>query len=601
MVVDRSTIAQIASKGVRLHPAISALSRAAESGDERAKSYIDQLTDRDRARATLASRLSEVRELDQAEPYCVDAFDPSDIAEQARDAVRRAATPQELRQAREALAIVQRAEFVCASEGPNGLPGNRGAAGIAWRRERAAFSVGALTLGIPYSREAPAGWSLSPEKLAHRLRTCGSAWAVSLSADGTPIAAPLRCGVGLCPCCMASSGIQRMRVWQPMIEGLQAHGYTIAHLTATRPADYSAVAPVVATEWERGRFGPTLTRGGGRMATEADDFGTAVPGEPLAVALAELGEAWSAITHHDKTSREWWQRTTAGALLGTEYTGRGCRAREWGERCAGCVGRGPHARPWLRWHAHRHALIALRPGADIRWRSESYRLRSGEVRRRRVAAGGAWWDRWLSAWCQRTGASPAGQHLRFVGSGVDDIAGSLAETLKYPFKPAELTSAQAAEIVASTAGTHYHQAAGAWHGRSRWMIAAKSGNFSDLDSDDDRHLAVALADGLARRQLAETSCALLYRRVGPTEPRRPRRQMLPADSVDYANLDPAAWDDVQPNTGAEVAPVTVRWLADRVSRDSQASEELHEYQGGKWAAPRRFDLAALLAPLLAAS
>ena len=164
------------------------------------------------------------------------------------------------------------------------------------------------------------------------------------------------------------------------------------------------------------------------------------------------------------------------------------------------------------------------------------------------------------------------------------IVGSLVETLKYPFKVAEVTTAQACEIVSAAAGLHLHQLTGAWHASSRVGAAARAGDWSQL-APDDAELAEALAAGYARRDLAAHRSILLYREPGPGE-RAPRRTRIESD-------DP--WGD-EPAT--HLAPVTVRWMRDQIAR-GRTVEELRSYSPAdrSWTAPISWCLPAVLEQL----
>lgn len=464
-----------------------------------------------------------------------------------------------------------------------------------FKRRRSRYSIEGRGLTIEGAREVMAEWPQSPARLAERLRTCGKAWAIGVGREG-PIAAPMGCDCGLCPPCLGRHGGARISDWLPVIEAcVEIAGAFVVHMTSTRPADEGGERPVVLTrrELERGNYAVRAAKHQGR----------AVPGESLARGIGSVYGAWRHVTHDQgngrgEGSRQWWQEHVIGALVGREWTGRRCVG---GAACGRCRGHRdvPHVGPWrLRWHVHQHALIVLRDTPEtgaIPW----YTDRSG----RTVACGGAcqreepcpwcrggrpypgsWWARWLSEWLHRMpGADVRGQHLRRV----DDTGAALREVLKYPFKPAELTSAQSAEVVAAAGGLHHHQPSGLWHGRSNLARAARGEPIEIAPAD--LQLVDALAEGYRRREelAEERACTMLYRKVRPTEPPRPRRQTLPLEG------DP--WEASPHEKRPELAPVTVRYLADRVLA-GEATEALWTYdpRDGSWTGPEVTPLAPLL-------
>jgi len=518
------------------------MARAAAAGDERARDYLGQLQDRHRAARRLSAALLSVTDRPDTDRQLNDQWTEEQLLLEAARAVvaaEESGDDGQLARANEAAAILCRADLVC-SDPRYGYAGSRATAGRRMSHRRIAYRIDGRELNIDAGREVAAEWSLSAPQLGARIAACSVAWGVGMSADGDAFAAPFGCGCALCPRCQHGRGGARVRAYLPILSTMVEAGYTVVHVTATQRADLGGKNPIILTDRERPAYHRGVELAGIR---EARRKGRAVPGRPLGHDLGGLAEAWTTITNTDRGSRAWWSATVAGGIIGTEWTGR--------RKIAGSYA--------PRWHAHRHALLVLRRGVQVdEWRA-----------------------RWVDEWCRRADAEPDGQHIRVVQPNEQGIVGSLVETLKYPFKVAELTVAQSCEVVSAAAGLHLHQLTGAWHGASRVARAARAGDWSGL-SAPDAELAEALAAGYARRELADSRPTLLYREPGPLERADRRTRMDPADP----------WGD---DPGLGLAPVTVRWIRDRLER-GDVEAELRSYQphDRSWSAPRLWDLGALL-------
>ena len=530
---------------VRLHPAEAAMARAAAAGDERAREYLAQLEDRHRAARRLSSALLAVRDMPSDHRTITDAWSEEQLlAEAAREviAAEESGDAGRIARADEALTIILRAELVCCDE-RHGYAGSRTTAGRQMSHTRTRYRVDGRELAVECGREVTADWSLSPPSIGARIAACSVAWGVGVDAAGSGFAAPFGCGAALCPRCAHGRGGARVRAYLPVVAALVDAGYQVVHVTATQRADLGGRQPVILTDRERPTYHRAMELAGIR---EARRRGRAVPGRALGVELGTLADAWATVTNGDKRSRAWWRSTVAGGITGTEWTGRR-----------------PLAGSYIpRWHAHRHALLVLRRGVDV----------------------DAWREAWIGEWCRRADAEPGGQRVIPVDGHERGIVGSLVETLKYPFKVAEVTTAQACEIVSAAAGLHLHQLTGAWHASSRVGAAARAGDWSQL-APDDAELAEALAAGYARRDLAAHRSILLYREPGPGE-RAPRRTRIESD-------DP--WGDAP---ATHLAPVTVRWMRDQIAR-GRTVEELRSYSPAdrSWTAPISWCLPAVLEQL----
>ena len=89
------------------------------------------------------------------------------------------------------------------------------------------------------------------------------------------------------------------------------------------------------------------------------------------------------------------------------------------------------------------------------------------------------WRQFVADWSATLGgrANGAGQDLVEVG----DMNDGLREVLKYPCKPAALTSAQMLEMVAATKGLKSHQVFGCFHGQSRFQRRVKAGENGEME------------------------------------------------------------------------------------------------------------------------
>ena len=290
-------------------------------------------------------------------------------------------------------------------------------------------------LDVPGAREQPGAWTAEPAAWSLRLLGCSRRWA----AHGDGSLAPVGCGLSICPSCRARAAGTRIRRAGVMLEAMRAAGSTLALVTFTQPHGRPVSGPVVLRGAELGAWWvPELAKRRGRATTGAD----------LAGELERLRSSWRKLRHDDRPARAWWSAHVEGCWTGIEWT--------TGRPMIGPLSDGAWRPNVPRYHVHLHAVMAL---SGDRWRWDD----DGK------ADGGAWLEL-RNAWCRLCpGASPEAQDLRRL----DDVEGGLAEVLKYPFKPAESTTATTLEAVSVTRGLHPHQTSGAWHGGSkRWKEAA---------------------------------------------------------------------------------------------------------------------------------
>lgn len=251
-------------------------------------------------------------------------------------------------------------------------------------------------------------WQLDLRREGERLLRCEQRSCVLRGQDGKHKAVALGCGSRICPVCGRLRAARATARWRAVHEAAASDGAELWHVTLTQPAHSAPGGLVTAPEARRGWTG---------VLAEAGAVAPPVGGEGLGDAYTRLMEALRDV-RQDRGSRDLW--TGIGTLRGVEYTGRDPST---------------HA---PRWHAHAHLLLVVPEGR-----------------------GAGWMPALTRAWCRRSGGRPQGQHARRC-----DAAG-VVEVLKYPFKPAHLTSAQRIETLAYARGLKPHHCAGAWSPQSR--------------------------------------------------------------------------------------------------------------------------------------
>lgn len=267
----------------------------------------------------------------------------------------------------------------------------------------------------------PQVWRLDLDHEARRLSGCETAGVILHGPNGWR---GQRCGCGsrLCPVCARARSARMVGRWRPVLEAAAADGAVLRHVTLTQPAVVADGGLV--TPHEARRYGWT-----GTVAAEGA-VARAVGGEGLGQSYDRLRLGLRKIRKNDATAAT-WRAFLGGYILGCEWTGRG-----------------PGGVP--RWHVHAHVLTCTPSGRDV------------DVPAR------------LVEWARKMRGSPRAQHCREVEPD------AVIEVLKYPFKPAALTSAQRIETLAYMRGLHPHQVAGSWHSAShdhrqepwsRWLAA----------------------------------------------------------------------------------------------------------------------------------
>lgn len=252
-------------------------------------------------------------------------------------------------------------------------------------------------------------WRLDLEREARRLSVCESGAVLLWDVEGKrwkPCA--MGCGSKLCPVCTRTRAARACARWRGVLDAASADGAVLRHWTLTQPALAEPGGLVTARELTRGWTG-TLAADGVQAR--------AVGGEGLGRAYRRLRETLTAVRDGRRT-RARWKEGLGAHLVGCEWTGRG----------RGGV---------PRWHAHVHILGCTEAGVEV------------DV------------DGMLLDWVLLTGGAVKAQHVRIVDPS------AVVEVLKYPFKPAHLTSAQRIETLAYMRGMHPHHPSGAWNRQAR--------------------------------------------------------------------------------------------------------------------------------------
>lgn len=259
----------------------------------------------------------------------------------------------------------------------------------------------------------PTQWVLDLENEARRLSICETG-AVLLWDVGNQRwrARSLGCNCRLCPVCSRVRAARACGRWRAVLEAAAADGAVLRHWTLTQPVIMAPGGLVTPAEARRGYWVGAVAADGVRAR--------AVGGEGLGSGYRRLRGALTALRENAAT-RDIVRAAFGGLLVGCEWTGRD-------------PGTGIP-----RWHVHAHLLGCTPAGVHV---DEQAVLR---------------------AWCKLTGGSMRAQHVRLVDATDEKSIGkAIAEVLKYPFKPAGLTSAQRIETLAWMRGMHPHHISGAW-------------------------------------------------------------------------------------------------------------------------------------------
>lgn len=276
----------------------------------------------------------------------------------------------------------------------------------------------------------PMQWVWSLDKEIKRIATCESA--VVVGWDGVKfIPVALRCGTRICPVCFAARAGRAVHRWGPIIDLALQEGAPIWHVTLTQRADAAFGGAVLWDERERWA-GPQPQPG---------EVLPAVGGEGALAAYERWRGTWRTI-RTSRYGRTLW--THVAALTGVEWTLRVTK-------------RGAPRQQVPRWHCHGHILCIADPMRLPTWTPEA-------VMREWTRTNGTEQPRW------KFGTSKRGNP--YIANGgqyaerVVDRQG-LVETLKYPFKPGDVTAAGLLDAWAALRGSRTHQICGPLHGQSR--------------------------------------------------------------------------------------------------------------------------------------
>ena len=396
------------------------------------------------------------------------------------------------------------------------------------------WALGGKRLDVPGARAVPAEWTSDPADWSSRLRGCSRRWAVGAEHHLRPVG----CGLGsLCPSCRATRAGSRIRRGAAVLSELALNGITLALLTLTQPQGPAGAAPVVLLPRELDWWwAPTV----------ATRRGVATTGAPLHAELDRLRSSWRMLRHDYRPGRSWWTEHVEAAWYGVEWT--------TGIGIEGPLLPKQRGLNLPRYHVHLHAVVALAADKGWTWRED------GEV-----DPSCAPWLALVDLWARCSpGARPSAQDLRRVEG--EDVAGAVAEVLKYPFKPTASTAAGVLDGVAVARGLHPHQVCGAWHGQSRrWRVAVAyaEGTLREEDiSREDWPLVQALLAGEAHDAANDWPAWYRPGGGGPGDAWGPWREAVPAQPVTVEWLR-----KVKPGRLVEVAtyaPRAQRW-SDTVS------------------------------------
>lgn len=363
------------------------------------------------------------------------------------------------------------------------------------------------TTGVQVALDArPTRWRLDLATVARRLALCERSSALRRRPDGSWEPVALGCGVRLCPVCARARAARTAVRWRPVLDAAIADGAEVRHWTLTHRTDTAPGGVVLPHERDRYRWAgegdardlPWVDLGADLVTGEpvwGPPVGQAVGGESLLSAYDRLRGRVRRL-REDRGSRVLVRDAWQASILGVEWTGREPRTGV------------------PRWHAHAHVLT---------------------VSRRALPASVV--QAVIRAWQGKRGRGEAGdrsQRSRVVQ------ADGVAEVLKYPFKPAGLTSAQRIEVLAAVRGVKPHQVGGAWHGRSAL------------------HRERPWADWLAQRPEPEARPRL---HLVPRRPDEPIGQVATGDPVLWTGQVDTDEAEVPHTWAVRDSGAWVRWVA----------------------------------------
>lgn len=338
-----------------------------------------------------------------------------------------------------------------------------------------------LLLGAD-ARDVP--WALDLEREATRLSVCESG-AILLRdvSKGQWRAKTLGCNSRLCPVCGRTRAARACGRWRMVLEAAVADGCVCRHWTLTQPVDMAPGGLITAPEQRKGWTG-TLAADG--------VVARAVGGEGLLEGYRRLRRFLTSVREGRGTRNRW--RELGGVLMGLEWTGK--------DPDTGAP----------RWHVHCHMLTCTPPGVDI---DE---------------------DSVISDWIAVTGGSRRANVVRIV------TADRVVEVLKYPFKPAHLSSAQRIETLAAMRGMHPHQLGGAWSRLSRaYREDERWSRWLDARADPPKYLRLHYQEDGERRLWCGTPSQgrTLFCVLDGADPEHPWRHWYEDAAVYAAYLEDA--------------------------------------------------------------
>lgn len=360
-------------------------------------------------------------------------------------------------------------------------------------------------LHLPRCRSLPQNWTADPQYHAEMLALCSSghellgASKVHKMGKGRFSSRATGCNqVHYCPVCARRRSAVEANTWAPILGELRQRGQQLVHITLT----------VRSTEHQLGMFPVAITDAEyARGYRPPKGYRRAKPGERAVPAGgASLGESLEVLRNAKRimtsstANRETWARLVSAQLGGFEWTGARKLKLDNGTVLL-----------FLRYHAHMHLLAVVDADIQIPVRARQvlgkdgeegfvghYAVHSSEVDEADEdidPADCGWWDAIVAMWrdaVEQAGGSAevAGQEARVVAYGEhddDDVMRAVKEVVKYPFKHADMTRAQLAEVVTTIKGSKTRIRQGSFH----------ASNSVYKDASDRHRLRHALASMLA--------------------------------------------------------------------------------------------------------
>lgn len=589
-----------------MRPDYESLSAAAKGGNKKARKDLESWSERERARKRLAAVMGSARvavigyegvdgELVRA---CVSSpLSPSSPHTVRRGTVLPADSDDPLdrdlwREDEPALAAPVELERLLGPVQPVSphLPGEGSptrssrAAREAARAARRRVSVEALALDevgdllVVEGRAMRDDWLADPARTADRVGLCCSTATVFKRSSGSYGAAPIGCGVSVCPQCARAKGGDWISDLHPMCVELARGGCTPVHVTLTQRGDMHGDRPTLLTaaEYRMGYRAPApLETADGRHV------GYAVPGASLSEAVETLLGAFRGMRNKDRAGSRFWSDTVAGYIYAIEATGRSyrcehCRGEVAGPRghCKACKKDSGAFLP--RWHVHLHVLAMVRPGVEVplgevvqvvdRDTGEP----TGRTVRRACQASG-WLHELSGHWLrclERAGgsASRSAQVGTLLSGTPEEVADALAEVIKYPAKVSTLTRAQVLEWLACRKGVNHHLSGGCFHASSNIGKAMRlvESSIEELDRPTvDADLVDCIVDALLDEDEPPAYLKRLPEWGGAVIAALIRARSIQAGDVSASVYVPSV-DDVQRPTdkitaGLGTDPTPIRW------------------------------------------